>query len=80
MRRQLDDLRRNLDAMDPLVGSDASLSSLMVHWSRRLLVISELHRQQTILLYAMSRSNPDRIVNLVQRQFRPIVPARKIGC
>jgi hypothetical protein len=36
-------------------------------------VISELHRQQTILLYAKTRSIPDRIVNLVQRQVRPIV-------
>jgi len=36
-------------------------------------VISELHRQQTILLYAKTRSIPDRIVNLVQRYVRPIV-------
>jgi hypothetical protein len=36
-------------------------------------VISELHRQQTILLYAKTRSIPDRVVNLVQRQVRPIV-------
>jgi hypothetical protein len=35
-------------------------------------VISELHRQQSILLYAKTRSMPDRIVNLVQRQVRPI--------
>ena len=36
-------------------------------------MISELHRQQTILLYAKTRSMPDRIVNLVQRHVRPIV-------
>ena len=36
-------------------------------------MISELHRQQTILLYAKTRSMPDRIVNLVQRQIRPMV-------
>ena len=36
-------------------------------------MISELHRQQTILLYAKTRSIPDRIVNLVQRHVRPIV-------
>ncbi|MCS5693500.1 transposase [Cyanobium sp. FGCU-6] len=36
-------------------------------------MISELHRQQSILLYAKTRSIPDRIVNLVQRQVRPIV-------
>lgn len=49
------------------------LSSLKTHWWRKLLVISELHRQQTILLYAKTRSTPDRIVNLVQRQIRPMV-------
>jgi hypothetical protein len=33
---------------------------------RKLLVISELHRQQSILLYSKTRSMPDRIVNRVQ--------------
>ncbi len=36
-------------------------------------MISELHHQQTILLYAKTRSIPDRIVNLVQRPIRPMV-------
>ena len=36
-------------------------------------MISELHRQQTILLYSKTRSIPDRIVNLVQSQVRPMV-------
>ncbi len=36
-------------------------------------MISKLHRQQTILLYSKTRSIPDRIVNLVQRQVRPMV-------
>ena len=73
IRRQLDYLQRNLDAIDALIASGASLSALKVHWWRKLLVISELHRQQTILLYAKTRSIPDRIVNLVQRHVRPIV-------
>jgi IS5 family transposase len=73
IRRQLDYLQRNLDAIDCLVACGASLSALKVHWWRKLLVISELHRQQTILLYAKTRSMPDRIVNLVQRHVRPIV-------
>jgi len=34
-------------------------------------VISELHRQQCILLYSKTRSMPDRIVNLVQSHIRP---------
>ena len=73
IRRQLDYLQRNLDAIDTLIASGARLSALKVHWWRKLLVISELHRQQTILLYAKTRSIPDRIVNLVQRHVRPIV-------
>jgi len=73
IRRQLDYLQRNLEAIDALITSGATLSSLKTHWWHKLLVISELHRQQTILLYAKTRSIPARIVNLVQRQVRPIV-------
>jgi len=39
-------------------------------------VISELHCQQRILLYAKTRSIPDRIVYFVQRYARPIVRGR----
>lgn len=35
--------------------------------------MSELHRQQSMLLKAKMRMIPDRIVNLVQRQVRPMV-------
>jgi IS5 family transposase len=73
IRRQLDYLQRNLDAIDALIASGAWLSALKAHWWRKLLVISELHRQQTIPLHAKTRSIPDRIVNLVQRHVRPIV-------
>jgi hypothetical protein len=73
IRRQLDYLQRNLDAIDALIASGARLSGLKTHWWHKLLVISELHRQQSILLYAKTRSIPDRIVNLVQRHVRPIV-------
>jgi hypothetical protein len=73
IRRQLDYLQRNLDAIDALIASGARLSGLKTHWWQKLLVISELHRQQGILLNAKSRSMPDRIVNLVQRHVRPIV-------
>jgi hypothetical protein len=66
-------LQRNLDAIDALIASGARLSALKVHWWQKLLVISELHRQQTILLYAKTQSIPDRIVNLVQRHVSPIV-------
>jgi hypothetical protein len=73
IRHQLDYLQRNLDAIDALIASGARLSALKTHWWQKLLVISELHRQQSILLNAKTRSIPDRIVNLVQRQVRPIV-------
>jgi len=73
IRRQLDYLQRNLDAIDALIASGACLSGLTTHWWHKLLVISELHRQQSILLYSKSRSMPDRIVKLVQRHVRPIV-------
>ena len=73
IRRQLDYLQRNLDAIDALTSAGARLSLLKAHWWQKLLVISELHRQQSILLYAKTRSIPDRIVNLVQRHVRPIV-------
>ena len=73
IRRQLDYLQRNLDAIDALIASGAVLSGLKTHWWQKLLVISELNRQQNILLNAKTRSIPDRIVNLVQRQVRPIV-------
>jgi IS5 family transposase len=73
IRRQLDYLHRNLEAIDVLIVSGASLSSLKQHWWQKLLVFSELHRQQTILMYAKTRSITDRIVNLVQRHVRPIV-------
>ena len=35
-------------------------------------MISELHHQQSILLYSKSRSMPDHIVSLVQRHILPI--------
>ncbi len=73
IRRQLDYLQRNLEAIDALIASGPGLSGLKTHWRQKLLVISELHRQQSILLYAKTRSIANRIVNLVQRQVRPIV-------
>jgi hypothetical protein len=73
IRHQLDYLQRDLDAIDGLIASRAVLSALKAHWWQKLLVISELHRQQMILMYAKTRSIPDRIVNLVQRHVRPIV-------
>ena len=52
IRRQLDYLQRNLDAIAALITSGATLSGLKTNWWQKLLVISELHRQQSILLYS----------------------------
>ncbi len=73
IRRQHDYLQKNLDAIDALIATGAVLSSLKTHWWQKLLVISELHRQQSILLYSKTRSMPDRIVNLVQSRIRPMM-------
>ena len=73
VRRQLSYLQRNLEAIDALIADGAGLSALKKHWWHKLLTCSELHRQQTILLHSKTRSIPDRLVNLVQRQVRPIV-------
>jgi transposase, IS5 family len=73
IHRQLVYLKRNLDAIDALIASGASLSDLSEHWWQKLFVISELRRQQSILVNAKTRSIPDRIVNLVQRHVRLIV-------
>jgi transposase, IS5 family len=43
------------------------------HIYQKLLVVSELDRQQAILYYADSRSIPDRIVSLYQSHIRRIV-------
>jgi IS5 family transposase len=61
LRRQLVYLKRILDAM---IASGAEPSGLSKHRWRKL-VISELSRQQSILLYSKTGSMPNRIVNLV---------------
>ena len=71
IRQHLEYLQRNLGTIDTLITSGAWLSDLKTHWWQKLLVICELYRQQSILLYSNSRSFPDRIVNLVQRQVCP---------
>ncbi len=42
------------------------------HWYRKLLVISELVRQQKILYLSDTRSVQDRIVSLTQPHIRPL--------
>lgn len=73
IRQQLGHLERNLNSIDALIACGGSLLAAGRHWYRKLLVVSELVRQQKILYHSDSRSIPDRIVSLYQAHIRPIV-------
>jgi len=70
VRKQLNYLQRNLEAIDALIAAGASLSALKQHWWQKRLACSELARQQAILLESNSRSIPHRFAHLVQKQVR----------
>jgi IS5 family transposase len=71
--QQLGYIKRNLSSTDALIASGGCLLAAGRHIYQKLLVVSELVRQQTILYYSDSRSIPDRIVSLYQAHIRPIV-------
>jgi hypothetical protein len=73
IKQQLGHLKRNLSSIDALIACGGCLLAAGLHIYRKLLVVSELVRQQTILYHADSRSIPDRIVSLYQAHIRPIV-------
>jgi transposase, IS5 family len=73
IKQQLGHLKRNLSSIDALIACGGSLLSAGRHIYQKLLVVSELVRQQVILYHADSRSIPDRIVSLYQAHIRPIV-------
>ena len=73
IKQQLGHLRRNLASIDALIACGGCLLAAGRHTYQKLLVVSELVRQQTILYHADSRSIPDRIVSLSQAHIRPIV-------
>jgi transposase, IS5 family len=73
IRQQLGHLKRNLASIDALIACGGCLLAAGRHIYQKLLVVSELVRQQTILYHADSRSIPDRIVSLFQSHIRPIV-------
>jgi len=66
-------LKRNLSSIDALTACGACLLAAGRHVYQKLLVVSELVRQQTILYHSDSRSIPNRIVSLFQSHIRPIV-------
>jgi hypothetical protein len=73
IKQQLGHLKRNLASIDGLIACGGCLLAAGRHIYQKLLVVSELVRQQTILYHADSRSIPDRIVSLCQAHIRPIV-------
>jgi transposase len=73
IKQQLGHLKRNLASIDALIACGGCLLAAGRHIYQKLLVVSELVRQQTILYHADSRSIPDRIVSLFQSHIRPIV-------
>ena len=66
-------MERNLASIDALIACGASLLAAGRYWYQKLLVVSELARQQRILYHSDNRSIPHRIVSLYQAHIRPIV-------
>lgn len=72
-RFQLNEINRNLKAIDGMILCGAELSALGSQLYRKLLVAAEVHRQQQEMYDADSRRIDDRIVNLSKPHIRPIV-------
>ena len=73
IKQQLGHLKRNLASIDALIACGGCPLAAGRHIYQKLLVVSELVRQQTILYHADSNSIPNRIVSLFQSHIRPIV-------
>lgn len=71
--KQLGYLRRNLAHIDALVAAGAFLCQLDKQLYRKLLVISELFRQQQWMYQHRQHRIDDRIVSLAQPHVRPMV-------
>lgn len=76
--QQLRYLRRNLAHIDTLIAAGASLAQLDKPLYRKLLVISELVRQQQWMYQHRQRRIDERIVSIAQPHVRPIVRG-KVG-
>jgi hypothetical protein len=73
IRQQLQYVRRNLDTIAKQIEQGAELGSLGKELYRKLLVISELYRQQKLMYDENMHSVEDRIVSISQPHIRPIV-------
>jgi hypothetical protein len=72
-RFQLNEISRNLRAIDGMIHCGAELSALGTQLYRKLLIASEVTRQQQEMYDADSRRIDYRIVNLTEPHVRPIV-------
>ena len=72
-RFQLNEIKKNLTAIDSMIHSGAVLLELGGQLYRKLLVTSELYRQQQEMYDADSCRVGNRIVNLSKPHVRPIV-------
>ena len=71
--KQLQYIKRNLSHIDNLIDSGVELSSLSPRKYKRLLVITEVYRQQLWMQENESNRIDDRIVSISQPHIRPIV-------
>jgi len=73
IRQQLQYVRRNLDTIAKQVGQGAGLRVLDKELYKKLLVISELYRQQKLMYDERMHKVEGRIVSISQPHLRPIV-------
>ena len=73
IRKQLQYIRRNLSHIEELLRTGSSLSSLSNKQYKKLLVVSELYRQQLSMYESKTNRIEDRIVSIEQPHIRPIV-------
>jgi len=73
IRQQLQYVRRNLDSIAKQVELGADLGLLSKELYKKLLVISELYRQQKLMFDEKTHKVEDRIVSISQPHIRPIV-------
>ena len=75
--QQLQYVRRNLDSIAKQVEFGAELGKLGTELYRKLLVISELYRQQKQMYDKKTHSVEERIVSIAQPHLRPIVRGKE---
>jgi IS5 family transposase len=72
-RFRLSEIASNLRAIDRMIHTGASLLDLGSHLYKKLLVTSEVYRQQQEMYDADSHRIDDRIVNLTKAHVRQII-------